>query len=106
MLSAVLQLLRGVAREPSKDRRISIIDLCAAAYPDVQAWQVEKTSVEAGDKGPESLYYQYLSILLHPSDGNELARRDAVLVKVSHLRGPPIRPPIRPPIHTKQPFNL
>jgi hypothetical protein len=85
MLSAVLQLLRSVVHETSKDRRTSIMELCAAAYPDVQAWQVEKTSIAAGGKGPESLYYQYLSLLLHPIDGNELARRDASLIKVSRF---------------------
>lgn len=85
MLSAVLQLLRSVVHETSKDRRISIIELCVAAFPDVQAWQVEKTSATAGDKGPESLYYQYLSLLLHPIDGNELARRDPGLLKVSQF---------------------
>jgi hypothetical protein len=71
MLSAVLQLLRSVVHETAKDRRISIIELCAAAYPDVQAWQVEKTSIATGGKGPDSLYYQYLSLLLHPIDGND-----------------------------------
>lgn len=85
MLSAVLQLLRSVVHETAKDRRTYIMELCVAAYPDVQAWQVEKASIAAGGKGPESLYYQYLSLLLHPIDGNELARRDASLIKVSHV---------------------
>lgn len=83
MLSAVLQLLQSIVHDTAKDRRLSILELCAAAFPDVQPWQVRKTSAAIKEnEEQESLYYRYLSLLLHPIDGNEMARRDADLVKV------------------------
>ena len=89
MLSAVLQLLYGIQKETSRERKRAIIDLCAAAYPDVRPWQAKK-SCHASQ--PPALrdemsnwYYTYLSLLLHPTDGHDAARRDPPLVKVSRF---------------------
>lgn len=85
MLSAVLQLLQGIQFETSRDRKQAIIDLCSSAYPDVRPWQVETACRPAAsnDVNTAELYYSYLSLLLHPLDGNDLARRDPLLVNVS-----------------------
>jgi hypothetical protein len=83
MLSAVLQLLQVIGKEVVRDRRQAIIDVCAAAYPDVRPWQVESACrpFDSADSG-DDLYYLYLSMLLHPMDGHDIARRDPALVKV------------------------
>lgn len=83
MMSAILQLLQGILKEKTFERKQAIIDLCAAAYPDIRPWQVESACDEAHSSGSNNLYYVYLSQLLHPIDGHDAARRDAVLVKVS-----------------------
>jgi hypothetical protein len=93
MLSAVVQLLHGIRQEYSKERKISIIDLCSSAFPDVRPWQVAKScGVGQGDSDDTSyemlhLYYTYLTLLLHPVDGHDSARHDPRLVQVSfHCR--------------------
>lgn len=85
MLSAVMQRLKLLKQESSPDMRQAAIDLCASAYPDVQPWQVQiqcrpvSGSVEEM-KILSDLYYSYLSLLLHPLDGHETARRNVDLV--------------------------
>lgn len=81
MLSAVLQLLQDIQKETLQDRKQAIIDLCASAFPDVRPWQVESACRASGD-GVNDLYYNYLSLLLHPVDGHDAARRDPSFVKV------------------------
>lgn len=82
MMSAILQLLQGILKEKLFDRKQAIIDLCAAAYPDIRPWQVENACNEGRSSNNNNLYYLYLSQLLHPIDGHDTARRDAALVKV------------------------
>jgi hypothetical protein len=90
MLSALVQRLYNIRGEKYISRKKTIIDLCSSAYPDVRPWQVKKYCIvlprqnNAADATEmESLYYTYLSLLLHPIDGNEAARRDPRLVAVS-----------------------
>ncbi len=83
MMSAILQQLQGILNETSFDRKQTIIDLCAAAHPDIRPWQVERACNEGQPQSSNNLYYLYLSQLLHPIDGHDAARRDAFLVKVS-----------------------
>ena len=86
MLSAIVQRLQEI-RRASGDRRSITIELCAAAYPDVRPWQVDRQC--RGPPPPDTnlskalkdLYYNYLSMLLHPHDGNDAARHDVTLVK-------------------------
>ena len=85
MMSAILQLLEGILKEKLFDKKQAIIDLCAAAYPDIRPWQVEDACEERKSCGSNNLYYMYLSQLLHPIDGHDAARRDDVLVKVSYI---------------------
>lgn len=67
-----------------------IKNICVSAYPDVQPWQMKKACVGpllvdqrgSHDTLPD-LYYSYLSQLLDPVEGQELARRSSTLVKVS-----------------------
>lgn len=80
MLSAVLQLLNGIEESKTMDRKHAIIDLCVSAYPDLRPWQVAKTCNTTGPS-TSNLYYRYLSLLLHPTEGHELARRDRDLVE-------------------------
>lgn len=84
MLSAVIEQLHSL-RDPDfpKDRRLQVIDYCTSAYPDVRPWQVRRACVEstAGNDEISSLFYTYLSALLHPIDGHDSARNDKQLVK-------------------------
>jgi hypothetical protein len=82
MLSAVLQKLHGILNETTFERRQAVIDLCAAAYPDIRPWQVDSACNRNQPTTRINLYYLYLSQLLHPTDGHDTARRDASLVKV------------------------
>ena len=90
MLSAVLQLLQGIQKETTQEGKQAIIDLCASAYPDVRPWQVDgacHVSVAPNSRANmNDLYYTYLSLLLHPIDGHDSARRDPSLVKVNIVR--------------------
>jgi len=92
MLSTVIQRLHQIRTEAASDRRLPTIDLCAAAFPDVRPWQVQKECVllvEAESKELKAelgqFYYTYLSLLLHPLDGHKAARLDPNLVKVRCL---------------------
>ncbi|GKY96058.1 hypothetical protein MPSEU_000566000 [Mayamaea pseudoterrestris] len=89
MLSGVLQLLASIRACAMKERRLSIIDLCASAFPDVRPSQVkvacgicdQNTSIpDPAQLEFDELYYIYLSQLLHPIEGHETARRDTLLV--------------------------
>lgn len=79
MLSAVMQRLKDIQIGTSPERQRSTINLCYQAYPDVRPWQVKKKCSE--DNEFTELYYTYLTLLLHPSDGHDGARRDPALVK-------------------------
>lgn len=66
------------------------MELCASAFPDILPWQVQMqlSSVDdapgrAFEKEKDDAYYLYLSRLLHPIDGHEIAKKDKSLVKVS-----------------------
>lgn len=93
MLSAVVQLLYGIQKETSRERKRAIIDLSTAAYPDLRPWQAKKAcdvsqNVNASEAFREEMrnwYYSYLTLLLDPIDGHDAARRDPSLVKVSHF---------------------
>jgi hypothetical protein len=91
MLSAVLQRLREMRSDPSWDRRLTLMDVCSSAYPDVRPWQVRQECTKLRKDSPnkkkesdeaEDLYYIYLSQILHPTDGHDTARHDSELVKV------------------------
>jgi hypothetical protein len=74
--------------ESSPDLRQATIDLCAAAYPDVQPWQVRKQCLPESENIEQvlyltDLYYTYLTLLLHAIDGHSTAWKDSDLVKVS-----------------------
>lgn len=81
MLSAIVHLVSQIHEETNAERKEAIVGLCATAYPDVRPWQVKS----ACDDSDADLYYTYLSVLLQPIDGNELAQQDARLVKVSRF---------------------
>ena len=88
MLSAVLQRLQTIRSESSQRLRQMTVDLAASAYPDVQPWQVRRQCISPnqGDEDDEDfvdLYYTYLSLLLHPVDGHNTARKDRELVNAS-----------------------
>lgn len=95
MLSVLVQRLLGMASLHT-DQYLVTIDLCAAAFPDVQPWQVRQaciggfevpvedhTALMTRDKTLIDLYYIYLSHLMHPTEGHEIPRHDVELVKVS-----------------------
>lgn len=104
MLSAIVQRLYQINDNKSNERRLKLIELCAAAFPDLLPWQVQKVCIpttneennnnnnnneltnkkkaSSSDSSLARLYYTYLSYLLHASDGHEAARRDPKLVSV------------------------
>lgn len=90
MLSAVMRRIRDIRSTPSAERRKATINLCYQAYPDLRPWQVKKECIgttnpldekSGTEKELANLYYSYLSLLLHPTDGHEGARHDPALVK-------------------------
>jgi hypothetical protein len=93
-LSALLELLQNIWCDNKSERRSLIRDLCVSAYPDVLPWQVRQACLKPlSDRGrPEDpmacsrddleiLYYSYLSLLLHPLDGNDDARHNEDLLE-------------------------
>ena len=96
-MSAVVKHLSIIGYETNPDRRRLVVNLCAAAYPDIQPWQVRRACLEPNNKTPigfdpnkavpaETLnehFYTYLSQLLHPLEGHDVARHDLCLVKVT-----------------------
>jgi hypothetical protein len=94
LLSAILKLLPTLVKEDPKKREIHhMMPLLVAAYPDLRPWQVrkaatvtnadgEKISKSTTIKDNNDFYYNYLSLLLHPEEGSDTARRDGSLVEV------------------------
>jgi hypothetical protein len=92
MLSAILVRLQGIQKESKRDHRGDLMNICVSAYPDLRPWQVRKACVGAGnslskemtatDEAFHDMYYEYLSLLLDPSDGHDAARQDVDLVTV------------------------
>jgi hypothetical protein len=95
MLSAVLLRLNTIRSCTTSSHLELTIELCASSFPDVRPWQVKKVCLSDQDEsnkstGPSAselrdLYYSYLSLILHPRDGHDTARRDRELVKVSMI---------------------
>jgi len=89
MLSAIVKCLPLIRKEPSAERRQTLVDTCVSAYPDLLPWQVKQALIEPQGNGVsvredmKELYYYYLSSLLYPLEGSEVARRDPGLVEVS-----------------------
>eukprot|EP00980_Cylindrotheca_fusiformis_P028429 scaffold22599_cov139-Cylindrotheca_fusiformis.AAC.20 len=92
-LSAALSFLHSIRTEKKIQRREVIRSLCVSAYPDIRPWQVREVCFDSEtpntpaqktgkDKWLKEYYYGYLSMLLHPNQGNESARSDGALVKV------------------------
>jgi hypothetical protein len=80
MLSALLDLLPSITKLPSNN--LDFITLLVSAYPDLQPWSVR----EATDSEQSSAFYsKYLLSLMHHEEGNDAAKRDEALVKVSFL---------------------
>lgn len=86
MLSAIIKQVLAIGHQKLAGRS-HLIHLAVSAFPDLRPWLVRQGCMEgAGDgstqgKDLEELYYLYLSLLLHPSDGHEAARQDVDLVK-------------------------
>lgn len=87
----MLESLRQIRYEKVQRRRV-IINLCVAAYPDIQPWQIKRACLDpslavqsrkaCSDDVLRELYYSYLSQLLDPVEGQEAARQSAELIKV------------------------
>lgn len=87
MLSAIIQRLRVIRLDKRAEHRRSLISLAASAFPDLRPWQLRAALLSNEDEkneaeGLSELYYEYLSLLLHPLHGNGKARRDASLIQV------------------------
>lgn len=90
MLSAIVSRLQDLRKQPKSDRRHDMMNLCVLAYPDLLPWQVRKACIGYDTNEVDSIqlsrmYYDYLSLLLHPSEGHDAARQDAELVTVSSV---------------------
>mmetsp|Transcript_22595 Transcript_22595/g.34134 ORF Transcript_22595/g.34134 Transcript_22595/m.34134 type:complete len:839 (-) Transcript_22595:21-2537(-) len=82
MLSAILKCVLKL-NEQKLEGRSHLINLCVSAYPDLRPWIVRKGCLETIEYSEdlEELYYVYLSLILHPSEGHDTARQDRKLVK-------------------------
>lgn len=86
MLSALLKKLQGIRVENIPGRRRDVISVCASAYPDLLPWQIREACLPSSTKATrefEDIYYHYLTLLLHPTEGHQAARQDYELVQVS-----------------------
>ena len=84
MLSALLELLPSIPTEQDSSKREAYIALLVSAYPDVQPWFV-KASFDSSDLSDDNFYLKYLSALLHYEEGNDAAKQDGNLIRVSLL---------------------
>eukprot|EP00548_Thalassiothrix_antarctica_P005859 CAMPEP_0194148652 /NCGR_PEP_ID=MMETSP0152-20130528/33629_1 /TAXON_ID=1049557 /ORGANISM="Thalassiothrix antarctica, Strain L6-D1" /LENGTH=1205 /DNA_ID=CAMNT_0038850315 /DNA_START=77 /DNA_END=3694 /DNA_ORIENTATION=+ len=82
MLSAIIKCTMKIS-EHKLEGQSHLIYLCVSAYPDFRPWLVRKGCLETEKTTDdlEEMYYVYLSLILHPSDGHDTARRDRKLVK-------------------------
>ena len=85
MLSALLELLPSIPTEQESSKREAYIALLVSAYPDLQPWCVEKVSFDSSDLSDDNFYLKYLSALLHHEEGNDAAKQDGDLIRVSLL---------------------
>lgn len=78
MLSALLDLLPSITKLPSNN--VDFIALLVSAYPEVQPWSVREASnfEHCGE-----FYSKYLLSLLHHEEGNDAAKLDKAMVKVT-----------------------
>lgn len=89
MLSAIVLHLKGIRTELKSARRHDLMNICVLAYPDLRPWQVRQACLGSAANGAEvdlefhEMYYEYLSLLLHPWEGHDAARHDVELVTVS-----------------------
>lgn len=80
MLSALLELLPSISTKECSSS-LDFIALLVSAYPDLQPWCVHEATVSSEHSG--DFYLKYMSSLLNHEDGNDAAKRDEALVKVS-----------------------
>ena len=78
MFSALLDLLPSIMKLPSNN--LDFITLLVSAYPDLQPWTVRETSNTEHCVG---FYSMYLLSLMHHEEGNDAAKQDEALVKVT-----------------------
>ena len=77
MLSALHELLESGAYD-SMTTNFDMIRLLVSAYPDLTPMSVRAASY----KSSSDFYFNYLSLLMHPDEGSDAAKRDGELVKV------------------------
>lgn len=82
MLSAITKNILKINQQ-KLEGRTHLIHLCVSAYPDLRPWLVRKGCLETEKTTDdiEEMYYIYLSLILHSSDGHDTARQDRKLVK-------------------------
>lgn len=82
MLSALLESLPSISTK-QESGGIDFVTLLVSAYPDLQPWCINESSESDSDDRVGDFYIQYLSSLLHYEDGNDVAKRDSALIRVS-----------------------
>jgi hypothetical protein len=80
MLSALLELLPKTTTTNQETSDFDYISLSVSAYPDLQPWCMQEAS---DSDGSDDIYMKYLSSLLHHEDGNDSAKQDGDIVRVS-----------------------
>ena len=80
MLSALLEILPSISDKEGSGSSFDFTTLLVSAYPDLQPWCVHDASSDAERGG---FYIKYLASLLHPEEGNDAAKRDESLIRVS-----------------------
>ena len=80
MLSALLELLPTTGTNREEASGFDYTSLLVSSYPDLQPWCIQEAS---DPDGSDDFYLKYLSSLLHHEDGNDSAKQDGDLVRVS-----------------------
>lgn len=79
MLSALHELLQSGTYN-SISSNFDITRLLVSAYPDLPPISVKAAASNASSA---DFYFNYMSMIMHPDEGSDLAKRDGSLVKVS-----------------------
>ncbi|KAL7511838.1 hypothetical protein ACHAXN_008783 [Cyclotella atomus] len=79
MLSALHELLQSGSYNSMSSPIDAFYNLLVSAYPDLPPMSVKAAAASNASAG--DFYFNYMSLIMHPEEGSDLAKRDGSLVK-------------------------